>query len=82
VFVAGGKPILLNDINQQSTSVLEQQFPHAQPRQSYTYDRLQPTLESTFRKFLENDEKENLQRCRVILVTIGKSATEKPFEYV
>jgi hypothetical protein len=82
--VAGPTPFLVNDSTQQNLQALEQQFPHAQPRQSYAHDRLQPTIENALKTFLDNNDNNTntLKRCRIILVTVAKQSTEKAFEYM
>ncbi|KAL9537269.1 hypothetical protein MBANPS3_011928 [Mucor bainieri] len=82
VLVAGATPILVNDATRQNIQALEQQFPHAQPRQTYTHDRLQPSIEAAISAFLEhNTHSTALKRCRIVLVTIAKQPTESAFEF-
>ncbi|GAN02062.1 hypothetical protein MAM1_0016d01501 [Mucor ambiguus] len=82
VLVAGAAPILVNDATRQSIQALEQQFPHAQPRQTCTHDRLQPSIEAAINTFLKHDNHSTLlKRCRIVLVTIAKQPTEKAFEF-
>ncbi|KAL9548236.1 hypothetical protein PS6_006717 [Mucor atramentarius] len=80
VLVAGATPIMVNDATRQNIQALEQQFPHAQPRQTHTHDRLQPSIEAALNNFLERGN--SLKRCRIILVTIAKQPNEKAFEQV
>ncbi|KAL7310641.1 hypothetical protein PS15m_010116 [Mucor circinelloides] len=70
---------MVNDATRQNIQALEQQFPHAQPRQTHTHDRLQPSIEAALNNFLERGN--SLKRCRIILVTIAKQPNEKAFEY-
>ncbi|KAI8641210.1 hypothetical protein BD408DRAFT_418575 [Parasitella parasitica] len=82
VMVAGATPILVNDATKQSLQTLEQQFPHAQPRQTYAHDRLQPAIEHGLKTFLDDDKNMGtLKRCRIILVVIAKHSAEKAFEF-
>ncbi|KAK4512757.1 uncharacterized protein ATC70_003463 [Mucor velutinosus] len=82
VLVAGGTPVLVNDATRQSIQALEQQFPHAQPRQTYAHDRMQPSIEFAINTFLEHNKHSTaLKRCRIILVTVAKQPTERAFEF-
>ncbi|EPB92166.1 hypothetical protein HMPREF1544_00991 [Mucor circinelloides 1006PhL] len=80
VLVAGATPIMVNDATRQNIQALEQQFPHAQPRQTHTHDRIQPSIEAALNSFLERGN--SLKRCRIVLVTIAKQPNEKAFEQV
>ncbi|KAI9345917.1 hypothetical protein BD770DRAFT_396558 [Pilaira anomala] len=82
VMVAGGSAVCLNNSSQQSIRILQQQFPLVQPRQAYTHDRLQPTIELALSKYLEEvTETDILKRCRIVLVTLAKQPNEKSFEF-
>ncbi|CEP19956.1 hypothetical protein [Parasitella parasitica] len=88
VMVAGATPILVNDTTKQSLQSLEQQFPHAQPRQAYAHDRIQPTIEHSLKSFVDNDNNDGgddnkitLKRCRIILIAVAKHPGEKAFEF-
>ncbi|KAL0138260.1 hypothetical protein V8B55DRAFT_1536423 [Mucor lusitanicus] len=82
VLVAGATPILVNDATRQSIQALEQQFPHAQPRHTYTHDRIQPSIEAAINTFLEHAKHSTaLKRCRIVLVTVAKQPTESAFEF-
>ncbi|KAF1800397.1 hypothetical protein FB192DRAFT_1283682 [Mucor lusitanicus] len=81
VLVAGATPILVNDATRQSIQALEQQFPHAQPRHTYTHDRIQPSIEAAINTFLEHAKHSTaLKRCRIVLVTVAKQPTESAFD--
>lgn len=80
--VAGGSPIELNKITEQNTNILNQRFPHAQPREHYSHDRLQPTIELALKNYAnKNKEKsDTLRRCRIMLVLVAKRLDEKSFQ--
>ncbi|KAI8977333.1 hypothetical protein BDF20DRAFT_820877 [Mycotypha africana] len=82
VLVANKQPIVLNHVEQQNTTTLERQFPHAQPRECSPDDRLQKCIEKALALYVQHHQQDNvtLRRCRVILLTLVKEASEKPFQ--
>ncbi|KAI7900047.1 uncharacterized protein BX663DRAFT_554491 [Cokeromyces recurvatus] len=81
VLVAGKTPILLNNTSEQDIRILQQKFPHVQPRQSYSHDRIQATIENALQLYQEQSHEYILSRCRIILVIVAKDQSEKQFEF-
>lgn len=78
--VAGGSPIEINKITEQNTNILNQRFPHAQPRENYSHDRLQPTIELALKNYANKEKSDTLRRCRIMLVLVAKRLDEKLFQ--
>ncbi|CAO3618460.1 unnamed protein product [Mucor hiemalis] len=81
VMVAGGSPIEINKITEQNTNILNQRFPHAQPRENYSHDRLQPTIELALKNYANKEKSDTLRRCRIMLVLVAKRLDEKLFQF-
>ncbi|KAI8973918.1 hypothetical protein BDB01DRAFT_808108 [Pilobolus umbonatus] len=83
VITAARSPTLLNRTAEQSIQVLEQTFPHVQPRETCNTDRLQPAIELALSTFMKKNDKNDhtLHRCRLMVLSISKDDSEKLFEF-
>jgi hypothetical protein len=82
VLVAGKQPVFINNYNSQNLSKLEKEFPLVQPREACNHDRLQASVESLFKLFIDRQqvEKKMANRCRIVLLLLEKGADEKGFQ--